>query len=214
MNNNLIVENGILKAIDIESSTITIPAEIIRIGKGVFRGSKVTSVKFEGEKLRSIDDDAFRDCTRLKNIMIPEGVIQIGDNAFYGCLSLEYIGIPESVVLVGDNILGNCNRNLIIIGKDQSEAASVASKYNLPLIGDYIHAISTFDKATAEKSCIETKTFDIFGESVTCSNTLSKYHSNLEYYSSRKDPVFQEVFNRLPKTISDSFGDLLPIFQN
>lgn len=133
---NLVIENKVLKSVDGECIVVTIPSEVIKIGKGAFKGSGISSVVFEGNSLKSIDDEAFRDCARLTNIMIPEGVIQIGDNAFSGCINLDYIGIPESVVVVGDNVLDNCKSDLFVIGKEGSEAANIANQYNLTLRSD------------------------------------------------------------------------------
>lgn len=211
--NTLIIENKVIKGINSSESMVTIPSDVIRIGKGAFKGSNLSSVVFEGNNLKSIDDDAFRDCTRLTNIMIPEGVVQIGDNAFFGCSQLDYIGIPESVMVVGDNILDNCKSGLFVIGKEKSEAANIADHYKLTLKSDSAHAISAFEQANTAKAKIETKVFDIFGENISCSNTLSKYHNNLEYYSSRKEPVFNEFAKKLPKTINENFGDLLSTLQ-
>lgn len=214
MGNSYEIENGVLKAVDLQSATVTIPSEVVKIGKGAFEGSQVTSVVFAGNKLKIIDDNAFRNCTHLKNIMIPEGVVQIGDNAFYGCSSLEYIEIPESVVIVCDDILGNCNDSLFIIGKANTEAENVANQYHLTLRSDRTYAISAHERSSAAKSNIKTETFDIFGESVTVSNSLSKYHSNLEYYSSRKEPVFRDFSAKIPTTLYDNFGGMRNILEN
>ena len=49
----------------------------------------------------SIGNGAFRNCSNLKSITIPESVKIIGDNAFYNCTSLKFIAIPESVAGIG-----------------------------------------------------------------------------------------------------------------
>ena len=210
---NLVIENKVLKSVIGECRTVTIPSEVIKIGKGAFKGSGISSVVFEGNRLKSIEDDAFRDCTRLKNVMIPEGVIQIGDNAFSGCINLDYIGIPESVVVVGDNVLDNCKSDLFVIGKEGSEAANIANQYKFTLRSDSANAIAAFEQASAEKTKNETREFDIFGETILCSNTFSKYHDTLEYYSSRKEPIFKEFVSRLPQTLNERFGDLLSVLK-
>lgn len=48
----------------------------------------------------SIGDYAFRDCTSLTNITIPEGVTNIGQSAFHGCSSLTSIEMPASVTSI------------------------------------------------------------------------------------------------------------------
>ena len=55
-----------------------------------------------GEKVTSIGDSAFKGCTSLKSITIPEGVTSIGGSAFEGCTSLKSITIPDSVTHIGN----------------------------------------------------------------------------------------------------------------
>ena len=56
----------------------------------------------------TIYDRAFRDCTTLKNIIIPNSVKSIGDEAFKGCISLESIDIPNSVTNIGKQAFSYC----------------------------------------------------------------------------------------------------------
>lgn len=58
--------------------------------------------------VKSIEDDAFRDCVNLKNIIIPNTVITIGDSAFSGCKELENINIPNSVTTIGFHAFVQC----------------------------------------------------------------------------------------------------------
>lgn len=53
--------------------------------------------KLGGKCVTSIRTEAFRDCSNLTSVTIPEGVINIGSRAFYGCSNLENITIPSSV---------------------------------------------------------------------------------------------------------------------
>ena len=43
---------------------------------------------------------AFKNCTSLTSIHIPEGAVRIGSGAFYGCSSLKSIIIPEGVTSI------------------------------------------------------------------------------------------------------------------
>ena len=48
-----------------------------------------------------IGEYAFKNCTSLKSIVIPETVTSLGEGAFYGCENLASITIPESVEEIG-----------------------------------------------------------------------------------------------------------------
>ena len=140
--------------------------------------------------------------------MIPEGVVQIGDYAFCGCSELSYIGIPKTVIIIGNGVLENCNNDVFIIGEKNTETENVAKQYNCALIQNSKQAIDAFNRASTMKSQAKTKSFDIFGEKVTCSNTLTKYYENLEYYSDRKKAFYSSISKLIPQSIHDKLGDL------
>ena len=52
---------------------------------------------------------AFRDCTSLTSIVIPEGVTKIGDFAFLRCTALTSIVIPKSVTTIGQGVFNFCS---------------------------------------------------------------------------------------------------------
>ncbi len=57
----------------------------------------------------SIGSQAFRYCSSLASITIPESVTSIGGFAFYYCSSLTSITIPESVTYIGDSAFRGCS---------------------------------------------------------------------------------------------------------
>ena len=69
------------------------------------------TVTYEGVNysVARIRYNAFRNCTSLTAINIPEGVTSIGDGAFYGCSSLTTINIPEGVTSIGSGAFANCS---------------------------------------------------------------------------------------------------------
>ena len=70
-----------------------------------------TSFTYRGitYNVTSIGNNAFRGCSSLKSIKIPNSVTSIGDYTFCGCSSLTSIDIPNSVTSIGYAAFDDCN---------------------------------------------------------------------------------------------------------
>ncbi len=70
-----------------------------------------SSVEYENNvyTVTSIGGDAFRDCTTLTSVVIPEGVVSIGNSAFYECTALTSVVIPEGLTSIGSHAFNNCS---------------------------------------------------------------------------------------------------------
>jgi len=58
--------------------------------------------------LRVIGKFAFHLCTTLQRIVIPSTVTMIGSNAFYGCSELKEVVLNEGLQTIGDTVFHNC----------------------------------------------------------------------------------------------------------
>lgn len=73
------------------------------VGITYYNGSDtdvVIPAEFDGKAVSSIEFEAFRECTSLNSIIIPNGVTRIGTSAFRECISLGNITVPESVTSI------------------------------------------------------------------------------------------------------------------
>lgn len=63
-----------------------------------------------GDEVTRIGNYAFKGCSSLVNISIPESIKTIGNYAFQDCSSLTGIAIPKSVTSIGIRAFGNCSK--------------------------------------------------------------------------------------------------------
>ena len=68
------------------------------------------TIDYEGNSytLTYIGEEAFKDCSSLKSVIIPNSVTSIGGWAFEGCSSLTSVTIPNSVTWIGGSAFEGC----------------------------------------------------------------------------------------------------------
>ena len=80
------------------------------IGDYAFKDcSSLTSITIPNG-VTSIGRSAFSDCSSLASITIPNGVTSIGSNAFRGCKSITSITLPDSVTSIGEDAFRDCDK--------------------------------------------------------------------------------------------------------
>lgn len=83
-----------------------------------------------GVKVAAIGDWAFRDCTSLTSITIPDSVTSIGDGAFGGCSSLTSVVIPGSVTSIGDSAFFGCKSLTSVVIPNSVTSISYGAFYH------------------------------------------------------------------------------------
>jgi len=68
--------------------TLKLPKALVQIEEEAFSGLTVQVVDMRGTMVNAIGDNAFKNCTDLVDVYIPDSVTSIASNAFYGCINL------------------------------------------------------------------------------------------------------------------------------
>jgi len=93
--------------------TLLIPDTVKLIGESSFADcSSLTNVTILSSGNTVIGKGAFRSCSRINYLHIPEGVTKIEFEAFYSCSSLTYLNLPSTVTSISYDAFGNCKKIL------------------------------------------------------------------------------------------------------
>ncbi len=96
------------------TGSLTIPSTIdgytvTSIGSSAFKGcSGLTSVTIP-DSVTSIENSAFEDCTGLTNITIPDSVTSIGSSAFEGCAGLTNVTLSSNLSKINERTFLGCS---------------------------------------------------------------------------------------------------------
>ncbi|MBR3629463.1 MAG: leucine-rich repeat protein [Oscillospiraceae bacterium] len=88
-------------------TSVTVPDGVTSIADGAFSSvSDLTAVTIPKGVTRI--GAAFRGCTSLKSVTLPNTLQELGDEAFRGCSKLESILLPSSLTTIGDRAFFQC----------------------------------------------------------------------------------------------------------
>lgn len=141
---NSFIPNGIRQIVDLSDlaiDSIVIPSSVEVISSSAFRGcDKLTYIEFqEPDSTLMIYPYAFRNCTSLKELVLPDNIEFINDNGqfenctnlrtvtlpstlriipkdlFYGCTSLTTVNLPDGLTRIDENAFYGCSLDTIRI---------------------------------------------------------------------------------------------------
>ena len=71
--------------------------------------TNITSVYFAGNNLTALSSNAFRYCSNLARVILPNSVQTMNQFAFGNCFKLEELDTPSSLVSLYNNVFYNCS---------------------------------------------------------------------------------------------------------
>ena len=112
IDNNAFLECSGLESITVKSGNSKYHSAgnclIDTASKTLLLGCKNSVIPSNGS-VTTINNNAFRNCSELKNITIPNSVTSIGSSAFSGCSGLTSITIPSNVTSIGSHAFSGCS---------------------------------------------------------------------------------------------------------
>lgn len=91
-----------------ELTSVRCNSSLSYIGFLSFSGTGLAS--FTAPKsLRVIADNAFADCTGMRELSLNDGLLEIGNEAFQRCSALTAVSVPKSCIKLGDYAFSMCN---------------------------------------------------------------------------------------------------------
>lgn len=134
-------QNGDGVSVYIGAAVTKIPSDLFYVSRDNADIVKVVTVTFaEGSVCESIGSSAFRGCTALKSVTIPENVTSIGKYAFYDCRSLveiNYNARSLNALSIDSNLFYKAGRNGVGITVNIGDRVTK--------IPDYLFYISSFE---------------------------------------------------------------------
>ena len=91
--------------------SVIIPEGIKVIDNYAFKGcTSLKNVTIPDSVNRKLGEEAFCDCTSLTSIVIPKGIKVIGERAFKECTSLASVTISNRLTKIGSRAFAGCNK--------------------------------------------------------------------------------------------------------
>ena len=173
-----------------------------RIGPGAFRDcSTLTGVKMPNS-VTIIGSNAFTNCTNLKEVTIPNSLEYLLEGAFSGCSNLESITIPNGITGIDNYVFQDCSSLTSITLPQNITSIGVKAFYGCTSltslsITDYVTSVA--DSAFANCSRLT---------SVSISDNITNIGKNVFTGCSNLDtPVYNShIFVYLPTSYSGAYN--------
>jgi len=105
-----------IEGIDVTYKVIDFDARSVAVGDGsgtaiatTAEGSLTIPAEVLGFTVVSVSGNAFKDCTALTEISLPDGITNIGNNVMRGCSALHKLRLPKGLTDIGSYAFSRCS---------------------------------------------------------------------------------------------------------
>lgn len=105
INTGQVVVNG--NTSDYETKSIRNDQVIITKFIGFDIADTIVPNEIDGKRVVEIGDNAYKSCSGIKSLVIPEGIVKIGASAFSNCDSLVSVTLPTTLIEIGERAFYN-----------------------------------------------------------------------------------------------------------
>lgn len=82
--------------------TAVIGDMVTEIGSGIYSNNPLRSITF-GKNIKTIKHQAFANCTELKEVILPESLVELEVMAFHNCAALTTVNFPSQLTEIKSN---------------------------------------------------------------------------------------------------------------
>ena len=117
-----------------KTAALSIPSTIdgytvVGIGDNALKGKSLTSVVLPAT-VTYIGENAFQNCSSLREISLPDGLVSIGEDAFSGCSNLRVLYLPDMVTSIETSAFYNCTSLSKVVLPKNLETIGALAFYN------------------------------------------------------------------------------------
>lgn len=169
-------ENYVVSGYTGEEKIVYVPSKynnlaVTEIGENAFTDANIEKVIIRNG-VTTISNYAFKNCSALKEVELPDGIISVGFTAFIDCKELTYNS--EGPL----NYLGNANNPYVLLVSCDKEATAVTVNDDCKVIG-----VGAFENCFALQKVVLAKRINHVGGYVFSGTSLKI----LDYYGTEED---------------------------